>query len=104
MGDEVRGVHGLSGGETFLVSLALALALASIAARRVPVGSLFVDEGFGGLDGESLEVALAALDALQASGRQVGVISHVPAIAERFAARIEVRPCGHAESVVRVVG
>ncbi|AKF08261.1 AAA family ATPase [Sandaracinus amylolyticus] len=103
MGDEIRGIKSLSGGETFLVSLALALALASMTARRVPVDSLFIDEGFGGLDAESLEVVLAALDALQASGRQVGVVSHVAAMAERFAARVEVRPAGHAESVVEVV-
>ncbi|UJR79140.1 AAA family ATPase [Sandaracinus amylolyticus] len=103
MGDEIRGIKSLSGGETFLVSLALALALASMTARRVPVDSLFIDEGFGGLDAESLEVVLAALDALQASGRQVGVVSHVAAMAERFAARVEVRPAGHAESLVEVV-
>jgi exonuclease SbcC len=103
MGEEIRGIKSLSGGETFLVSLALALALASVTARRVPVHSLFIDEGFGGLDAESLEIALAALDALQATGRQVGVVSHVAALSERFAARIEVRPRGNAESTVEVV-
>lgn len=103
MGDEVRGIKSLSGGETFLVSLALALALGSITARRVPVYSLFIDEGFGGLDGESLEIALAALESLHESGRHVGVVSHVAALSERFAARVEVHPRGHAESEVRVV-
>jgi exonuclease SbcC len=104
MGGEIRGIRSLSGGETFLVSLALALGVGSLAARRVRVDSLFIDEGFGGLDAESLETVLAALDALQATGRQVGIISHVGAIAERFAARIEVRPRGQAESTVAVVG
>jgi exonuclease SbcC len=103
LGDEIRGVRSLSGGETFLVSLALALALGSMTSRRVRLGTLFIDEGFGGLDAESLDVVLSALDALQATGCQVGVISHVAAMAERFAARVEVTPRGRAESVVRVV-
>ena len=68
MGNEVRSVHSLSGGESFLVSLALALALASLSSHRVRVESLFIDEGFGSLDADSLLVAMEALDKLQAQG------------------------------------
>jgi exonuclease SbcC len=77
MGDELRSVHSLSGGETFLVSLALALGLASMASSTLKIESLFIDEGFGSLDPESLQLAMDALDGLQAQGRKVGVISHV---------------------------
>ncbi|MCC7139245.1 MAG: AAA family ATPase [Planctomycetes bacterium] len=104
LGDEVRAVTSLSGGETFLVSLALALGLSSLSARDVRVESLFVDEGFGSLDSESLEVALGVLDSLQARGCQVGVISHVGGLAERLASRVEVTPMGAGRSRVAVVG
>ena len=104
MGDEVRGVNSLSGGESFLVSLALALGLSSLSSRQVRVESLFVDEGFGSLDPETLEVVLATLDALQASGRRIGVISHVPGLAERIGVRVEVVPDGSGRSRVRVAG
>ncbi|MFO0932149.1 MAG: SbcC/MukB-like Walker B domain-containing protein [Planctomycetota bacterium] len=103
LGDEVRSVASLSGGETFLVSLALALGLSSLSAQDVRLDSLFVDEGFGTLDGDSLEDAIAVLDALQAEGRQVGLISHVPGLAERLGARVEVRPVGVGTSRVHVV-
>ncbi len=103
LGDEVRAVASLSGGETFLVSLALALGLSSLSAHDVRLDSLFVDEGFGTLDPDTLESALAVLDALQAEGRQVGLISHVPGLAERLGARVEVRPVGVGTSRVRVV-
>ncbi|HOY03362.1 MAG TPA: SbcC/MukB-like Walker B domain-containing protein, partial [Zoogloea sp.] len=83
MGDELRSVHSLSGGESFLVSLALALGLASLSSHRVRVESLFIDEGFGSLDADSLRVAMEALDSLQAQGRKVGVISHVQEMTER---------------------
>jgi exonuclease SbcC len=102
LGDEVRSVQSLSGGESFLVSLALALALSSISARNVRVRTLLIDEGFGTLDAATLDVALSVLDALQASGRQVGVISHVPGLAERVGAQIDVRPVGGGRSVVEV--
>lgn len=104
MGDEVRSVNSLSGGESFLASLALALGLSSLSARDTRVDSLFVDEGFGSLDPDTLDAALAALDSLQAGGRQVGVISHVPGLAERLGARVEVRPLGGGASAVRVRG
>lgn len=91
MGNETRSVHSLSGGESFLVSLALALGLASLSSHRVRVESLFIDEGFGSLDADTLAVAMDALDRLQAQGRKVGVISHVSEMTERIATRIEVK-------------
>lgn len=101
MGDEVRSVHSLSGGESFLVSLALALGLASLSSHRVKVESLFIDEGFGSLDGESLLVAMDALDKLQALGRKVGVISHVQEMTERIGTRVQVmRQAGGASRIL----
>ena len=91
MGDEVRSVHSLSGGESFLVSLAMALGLASLSSHRVRVESLFIDEGFGSLDADSLRVAMDALDSLQAQGRKVGVISHVQEMTERIGTRVQVQ-------------
>ncbi|UIP27329.1 SbcC/MukB-like Walker B domain-containing protein [Photobacterium sp. TLY01] len=104
MGDEVRSVESLSGGESFLVSLALALALASLAADTRQLGSLFIDEGFGTLDPDSLEMALACLDALQADGRQIGVISHVGTLVERIGVQVAVEAMGGGRSRVRIVG
>jgi exonuclease SbcC len=102
MGGEVRSVNSLSGGESFLVSLALALGLASLSSNRVRVESLFIDEGFGSLDSETLGVAMDALDALQSMGRKVGVISHVQEMTERISAKILVRPAGGGSSAVTV--
>lgn len=104
MGGTRRSLHTLSGGETFLVSLALALALATLAAPRSRVETLFLDEGFGTLDAQNLEIALGALDSLQATGCQVGVISHVEGIAERIGAVVEVRPEGSGRSRVLASG
>lgn len=100
LGGTRRSLQSLSGGETFLVSLALALALATLAAPRARVETLFLDEGFGTLDAQNLEAALGALDVLQAGGCQVGVISHVDGIAERIGAVVEVRPDGTGQSRV----
>jgi exonuclease SbcC len=102
MGDEMRSVHSLSGGESFLVSLALALGLASLSSNRVRVESLFIDEGFGSLDAETLRVAMDALDGLQSMGRKVGVISHVQEMTERISTRILVQPAAGGRSVVTV--
>ncbi|MEX5746987.1 AAA family ATPase [Massilia sp. X63] len=102
MGGEVRSVNSLSGGESFLVSLALALGLASLSSNRVRVESLFIDEGFGSLDSETLGVAMDALDALQSLGRKVGVISHVQEMTERIATKVLVRPGGGGSSAVVV--
>lgn len=104
MGDETRSVHSLSGGETFLVSLALALGLASMASSTLRIESLFIDEGFGSLDPESLQLAMDALDGLQAQGRKVAVISHVQEMHERIPVQIQVRRQGNGLSDVEVCG
>ncbi|MFZ6820365.1 AAA family ATPase [Undibacterium sp. Ji22W] len=103
MGDEARSVHSLSGGESFLVSLALALGLASLSSKRVRVESLFIDEGFGSLDADTLRVVMDALDGLQAMGRKVGVISHVQEMTERIATKVMVVRGAGGKSVVDVV-
>ncbi|KTC50656.1 chromosome segregation protein SMC, partial [Pseudomonas fluorescens ABAC62] len=102
MGDELRSVHSLSGGETFLVSLALALGLASMASSTLKIESLFIDEGFGSLDPESLQLAMDALDGLQAQGRKVAVISHVQEMHERIPVQIQVKREGNGLSTVEV--
>lgn len=89
---EIRSTKNLSGGESFLVSLALALGLSRMASRNVRVDSLFLDEGFGTLDEESLETALETLAGLQQEGKLIGVISHIPALKERIRTRIRVFP------------
>jgi exonuclease SbcC len=103
MGDELRSVHSLSGGESFLLSLALALGLASLSSHRVRVESLFIDEGFGSLDSDALIVAMEALDKLQAQGRKVGVISHVQEMTERIGTRIQIKRLAGGQSRVVVV-
>lgn len=104
MGDEVRSVNSLSGGESFLVSLALALGLSSLAARDVRVETLFIDEGFGTLDPETLDVALGALDALQSSGRQIGLISHVSGLADQIGAQVHIQKLGGGRSQIVLEG
>jgi len=104
MGDEVRSINSLSGGETFLASLALALGLSSLSSSDTPVESLFIDEGFGTLDLETLEIALSALDALQAWGRQVGVISHVQDLGQRIGVQVQVIKVGAGRSRVETIG
>jgi exonuclease SbcC len=84
MGDEARSTRSLSGGERFLVSLALALALSGPDGRQTFANILFIDEGFGSLDSESLQVAIDALEMLQSQGRTVGFISHVEAMKDRI--------------------
>ncbi|HLU69294.1 MAG TPA: SbcC/MukB-like Walker B domain-containing protein, partial [Fibrobacteria bacterium] len=89
---ERRSTRNLSGGESFLISLALALGLSRMASRNVRVDSLFLDEGFGTLDEDALETALDTLSGLQQEGKLIGVISHVEALKERIATRIRVTP------------
>ncbi|PJZ04516.1 exonuclease subunit SbcC [Pantoea rodasii] len=89
--DATRDTRTLSGGESFLVSLALALALSDLVSHKTRIESLFLDEGFGTLDAETLDTALDALDALNASGKTIGVISHVEAMKERIPVQIRVR-------------
>ena len=95
---EVRSTKNLSGGESFIVSLALALGLSQMSSRNVRIDSLFLDEGFGTLDEEALDTALQTLASLQQKGKIIGVISHVPAIRERIAARIRVHPVADGRS------
>lgn len=89
--DAVRDTRTLSGGESFLVSLALALALSDLVSHKTHIDSLFLDEGFGTLDSETLDSALDALDLLNASGKTIGVISHVDAMKERIPVQIKVK-------------
>ena len=93
-GDAARDTRTLSGGESFLVSLALALALSDLVSHKTSIDSLFLDEGFGTLDGDTLDVALNALDSLNASGKMIGVISHVEGLKERIPAQIRVSKGG----------
>jgi exonuclease SbcC len=102
-GDATRDTRTLSGGEGFLVSLALALALSDLVSNKTSIDSLFLDEGFGSLDGDTLEIALTALDSLNASGKMIGIISHVEAMKERIPAQIRVEKgggIGHSRLVV----
>lgn len=89
--DSVRDTETLSGGESFLVSLALALALSDLVSSKTSIDSLFLDEGFGTLDNDTLEIALDALDNLNASGKMIGIISHVDALKERIAVQVKVK-------------
>jgi len=104
MGDEVRTVYSLSGGESFLVSLALALGLASLSSSRMKVESLFIDEGFGSLDPNTLNIAMDALERLHNQGRKVGVISHVQEMTERIPVQIKVSKQQSGRSKVEVMG
>ncbi len=98
MCDEIRTVHSLSGGEAFLVSLALALGLSSLSSNRMKVESLFIDEGFGSLDAETLRVAMDALENLHTQGRKIGVISHVREMTERIPVQIRIDRTGNGRS------
>ena len=86
-----RPMSSLSGGESFLASLALALGLSALAGRNVRIDSLFIDEGFGTLDPETLDVALSALESLRLDNKTVGVISHVELLKERISTQVEVQ-------------
>ena len=103
MGGELRSASSLSGGETFLVSLALALGLASLNDENLNIDMLFIDEGFGTLDGESLEMAVQTLGNMQRFGRKVGIISHVDSLKERIPAQILVTKRGKAASAVEIM-
>jgi exonuclease SbcC len=89
---EIRSTKNLSGGESFIVSLTLALGLSKMASRKVRVDSLFLDEGFGTLDEESLETALETLSGLHQDGKLIGIISHVYALKERISTQINITP------------
>lgn len=88
-----RATHSLSGGETFLASLALALGLAEVVTNQaggITLDTLFIDEGFGSLDGETLEIAMSTLDSLRSGGRTIGLISHVDAMKEQIPAKLRI--------------
>lgn len=104
MCDEIRTVYSLSGGESFLISLALALGLSSLSSNNLKVESLFIDEGFGSLDAESLRTAMEALEQLQMQGRKIGVISHVQEMSERISVQVQVHKKVNGKSVLTVVG
>ncbi|MCC6923999.1 MAG: AAA family ATPase [Nitrosomonas sp.] len=99
---EIRSTRNLSGGESFIVSLALALGLSRMASRNVRIDSLFLDEGFGTLDEAALDTALDMLAGLQQDGKLIGVISHVPMLKARISTQIEVIPQTGGRS--RIVG
>ena len=89
MGNEMRSVKTLSGGETFLISLSMALALSDLASKNIKLESLFIDEGFGTLDPETLDLALSTLEKIQQEGQKnIGIISHVESIKERISTQI----------------
>ena len=97
-------MRSLSGGESFLVSLALALGLSELASGRTSIESLFIDEGFGSLDADTLEIAMTALENLQAGGKTIGVISHVPAMQERIPTQINVTKESGGCSEITLIG
>lgn len=102
--DNMRSMHTLSGGESFLVSLALALGLSDLAGQRSDIRSLFVDEGFGTLDEATLDTAITTLENLQAKGKTIGIISHVKELKERIGAQIQIIKRSNGFSEVEVVG
>ncbi|MCP4673316.1 MAG: hypothetical protein GY857_18660, partial [Desulfobacula sp.] len=97
---EIRSTKNLSGGESFIVSLALALGLSNMASRNVRVDSLFLDEGFGTLDEQALETALEALAGLHQKGKLIGVISHVATLKLRIATQINIMPLSGGKSSI----
>lgn len=101
---EVRSTRNLSGGESFIVSLALSLGLSSMASHNVQIDSLFLDEGFGTLDEEALDTALNALTNLQRAGKLIGVISHVHQLQERIGLQIQVHPQADGTSLLQGPG
>ena len=98
--NEERPVETLSGGESFLTSLALALALSELSRGRAQLNSLFLDEGFGTLDAETLDIAIAALEGLQKQGRNIYLISHVQELTRRLPVKIEVKKRGNGNSYI----
>ena len=103
MGGQRRSVKTLSGGETFLLSLSMALALSDLASRNVEINSLFIDEGFGTLDPETLDQTLDTLEKLQAeSSKTIGIISHVDSLKERIATQIQLTRNGQGYSSLEI--
>ncbi|GAA3944647.1 AAA family ATPase [Chitinophaga oryziterrae] len=101
--DVVRPMATLSGGESFLVSLALALGLSDLASHKVQINSLFIDEGFGTLDADTLDIAISALENLQANGKTIGIISHVEALKERIVTQIQLSKQSGGWSDIKII-
>lgn len=101
---EVRAVKTLSGGETFLASLSLAIALSDYLAGNKVLGALFLDEGFGTLDPQALEAVATALENLRTQGRMVGIVTHVESLSERLPSRLLVSKSMAGSNVIRVDG
>ncbi len=102
--ENVRSMNTLSGGESFLVSLALALGLSDMAGRNTIIRSLFIDEGFGTLDEATLDMVVTTLENLQAKGKTIGIISHVKALKERISTQIQVLKRSNGFSEIQVSG
>ena len=102
--NEERPVETLSGGESFLTSLALALALSELSRGRAQLNSLFLDEGFGTLDTETLDIAIAALEGLRMQGRSIFLISHIQELTRRLPVKIQVNKKGNGSSSVKIQG
>jgi exonuclease SbcC len=100
--NEERPVETLSGGESFLTSLALALALADLSRGRAQLNSLFLDEGFGTLDTETLDIAIAALEGLRMQGRSIFLISHIQELTRRLPVKINVKKQGNGSSSIDI--
>lgn len=99
-----RSIHTLSGGESFLVSLALALGLSDYASQNTRIDSLFIDEGFGSLDENTLDTAISTLENVQAQGKNIGIISHVETLKERINTQIRVVKKGNGSSIITIKG
>ncbi|MDO5570260.1 MAG: AAA family ATPase [Bacteroidales bacterium] len=104
MCDNVRSVYSLSGGETFLVSLGLALGLSSLSGKHMNIETLFIDEGFGSLDQETLSVAMDALESLRLQGKKVGVITHVKEMTERISTKVLLEKINNGASSISIQG
>ena len=102
MGDEIRATRSLSGGERFLVSLALAPGLSGLEGRTSFVDTLFVNESFGSLDTETLDVAVDGLETLQGRGQKVGVITHVAGMIDHIVVQVRVEKRGAGRSEIRI--
>ncbi|WBX71243.1 AAA family ATPase [Tenacibaculum retecalamus] len=101
--DQARLVDTSSGGEKFIISLALALGLSDLASKNVKIDSLFIDEGFGTLDSNTLETVISTLETLQAQGKMIGIISHVENLKERIPTQIQITKKSNGISVVDVI-
>ena len=101
--DQARLVDTSSGGEKFIISLALALGLSDLASKNVKIDSLFIDEGFGTLDKNTLETVISTLETLQSQGKMIGIISHVENLKERISTQIQITKKNNGVSVVDIM-